>query len=301
MAAGRLRMGIYPGCSKEDGGLNRGAWTAQEDMILREYINTHGCIGCWRSLSTKAGLKRNGKSCRLRWLNYLRPDIKRGNISSDEEELIIRLHRLLGNRWSLIAGRLPGRTDNEIKNYWNTHLSKKLSVMIKFDSRRRSPPSADGDHGIVKCKAIRAATMSMVNNCSHEINSLEASSTVAKMGSSKSSWQLILEDSEPIMPFPLAINTQEIRSMETVHDSACSGFPTTLDLPDFPFSEQFAGKHADINAYSDIFSVSSGDFDLLSSPFDSPIDMRAGGFWTGSLPAQTEEIHELFWRNDRDG
>lgn len=59
-------------------------------------------------------------------MNYLRPDIKRGNISPDEDDLIIRLHSLLGNRWSLIAGRLPGRTDNEIKNYWNTHLSKRL-------------------------------------------------------------------------------------------------------------------------------------------------------------------------------
>jgi myb proto-oncogene protein len=75
-----------------------------------------------------AGLKRCGKSCRLRWLNYLRPDIKRGNISHDEEELIIRLHKLLGNRWSLIAGRLPGRTDNEIKNYWNTTLRKKAKA-----------------------------------------------------------------------------------------------------------------------------------------------------------------------------
>lgn len=59
-------------------------------------------------------------------MNYLRPDIKRGNISTDEDDLIIRLHSLLGNRWSLIAGRLPGRTDNEIKNYWNSHLSKRL-------------------------------------------------------------------------------------------------------------------------------------------------------------------------------
>lgn len=72
------------------------------------------------------GLLRCGKSCRLRWLNYLRPDIRRGNITPDEDDLIIRLHSLLGNRWSLIAGRLPGRTDNEIKNYWNCHLSKRL-------------------------------------------------------------------------------------------------------------------------------------------------------------------------------
>ncbi|KAK8660819.1 hypothetical protein V6N13_051727 [Hibiscus sabdariffa] len=107
-------MGRSPCSSKEE--LNKGAWTALEDKLLTSYIQAHG-EGKWRNLPKRAGLKRCGKSCRLRWLNYLRPDIKRGNISHDEEELIIRLHTLLGNRWSLIAGRLPGRTDNEIKNY----------------------------------------------------------------------------------------------------------------------------------------------------------------------------------------
>lgn len=116
-------MGRAPCCSKV--GLHRGPWTPREDTLLVKYIQTHG-EGHWRSLPKKAGLLRCGKSCRLRWMNYLRPDIKRGNISPDEDDLIIRLHSLLGNRWSLIAGRLPGRTDNEIKNYWNTHLSKKL-------------------------------------------------------------------------------------------------------------------------------------------------------------------------------
>nr|A0A4D6Q411.1 RecName: Full=Transcription factor MYB1; AltName: Full=Myb-related protein 1; Short=CcMYB1 [Crocosmia x crocosmiiflora]QCF41220.1 transcription factor [Crocosmia x crocosmiiflora] len=116
-------MGRKPCCSKE--GMNRGAWASMEDKILVTYIKTHG-EGKWRSLPKRAGLKRCGKSCRLRWLNYLRPGIKRGNISEDEEDLIIRLHNLLGNRWSLIAGRLPGRTDNEIKNYWNTNLGRRV-------------------------------------------------------------------------------------------------------------------------------------------------------------------------------
>ncbi|CAK9137226.1 unnamed protein product [Ilex paraguariensis] len=116
-------MGRAPCCSKV--GLHRGPWTTREDSLLTKYIQAHG-EGHWRSLPKKAGLLRCGKSCRLRWMNYLRPDIKRGNITPDEDDLIIRLHRLLGNRWSLIAGRLPGRTDNEIKNYWNTHLSRKL-------------------------------------------------------------------------------------------------------------------------------------------------------------------------------
>ncbi|XP_074578750.1 transcription factor MYB114-like [Curcuma longa] len=108
-------------------GFNRGSWTAAEDKILLDYVAAHG-VGKWGKVPKASGLNRCPRSCRLRWLNYLRPDIKRGNISDDEEDLIIRLHNLLGNRWSLIAGRLPGRTDNEIKNYWNTVLKKKLTV-----------------------------------------------------------------------------------------------------------------------------------------------------------------------------
>ncbi|XP_021670139.2 transcription factor MYB1-like [Hevea brasiliensis] len=119
-------MGRSPGCSKE--GFNRGAWTALEDKMLMDYVAMRG-EGKWSSVARNTGLKRCGKSCRLRWLNYLRPGIKRGNFSDDEEELIIRLHKLLGNRWSLIAGRIPGRTDNEIKNYWNTNLAKKAQEL----------------------------------------------------------------------------------------------------------------------------------------------------------------------------
>ncbi|GLT36689.1 hypothetical protein SLA2020_110520 [Shorea laevis] len=126
-----------PCCSKV--GIKRGPWTPAEDELLANYINREG-EGRWRTLPKGAGLRRCGKSCRLRWMNYLRPSIKRGRIAPDEEDLILRLHRLLGNRWSLIAGRIPGRTDNEIKNYWNTHLSKKL-ISQGIDPRTHKPLS----------------------------------------------------------------------------------------------------------------------------------------------------------------
>ncbi|GMP47828.1 hypothetical protein CsSME_00015401 [Camellia sinensis var. sinensis] len=118
-------MGRSPCCEKAH--TNKGAWTKEEDQRLINYIRSHG-EGCWRSLPKSAGLLRCGKSCRLRWINYLRPDLKRGNFTEQEDELIIKLHSMLGNKWSLIAGRLPGRTDNEIKNYWNTHIKRKLIV-----------------------------------------------------------------------------------------------------------------------------------------------------------------------------
>ncbi|GMJ13033.1 MYB-like 102, A. THALIANA MYB 4 [Hibiscus trionum] len=116
-------MGRTPCCDKN--GLKKGPWTPEEDLKLTNYIQIHGA-GNWRTLPKNAGLQRCGKSCRLRWTNYLRPDIKRGRFSFEEEETIIQLHSILGNKWSAIAGRLPGRTDNEIKNYWNTHIRKRL-------------------------------------------------------------------------------------------------------------------------------------------------------------------------------
>ncbi|MCL7043761.1 hypothetical protein MKW94_011219 [Papaver nudicaule] len=108
--------------------LKKGPWTPEEDQKLTDYVNKNGHRS-WRALPKLAGLNRCGKSCRLRWSNYLRPDIKRGKFSEEEEQLIINLHSVLGNKWSQISTHLPGRTDNEIKNYWNTHLKKKLLQM----------------------------------------------------------------------------------------------------------------------------------------------------------------------------
>uniref|UniRef100_A0A6M2ECB1 MYB family protein n=1 Tax=Populus davidiana TaxID=266767 RepID=A0A6M2ECB1_9ROSI len=108
---------------EDDAELRRGPWTLEEDTLLVHYIARHG-EGRWNLLAKRAGLRRTGKSCRLRWLNYLKPDVKRGNLTPQEQLLILDLHSKWGNRWSKIAQHLPGRTDNEIKNYWRTRVQK---------------------------------------------------------------------------------------------------------------------------------------------------------------------------------
>ncbi|KAL9297215.1 hypothetical protein ACSQ67_023111 [Phaseolus vulgaris] len=153
-------------------GVRKGAWSQTEDDLLRECVQLYG-EGKWHLVPGRAGfihlflyiilflffislynnldilkrLNRCRKSCRLRWLNYLKPNIKRGDFSEDEIDLMIRLHKLLGNRWSLIAGRLPGRTSNDVKNYWNTNMRRKVHSHNKDDENNNNNNVKESETG----------------------------------------------------------------------------------------------------------------------------------------------------------
>ncbi|XP_057746219.1 transcription factor MYB97-like [Arachis stenosperma] len=129
----RGSMEAGDGCCGDSGGataageevaLKKGPWTAAEDAILVDYVTKHG-EGNWNAVQRNTKLARCGKSCRLRWANHLRPNLKKGAFSPEEEKLIIELHAQFGNKWARMAALLPGRTDNEIKNYWNTRVKRR--------------------------------------------------------------------------------------------------------------------------------------------------------------------------------
>ncbi|KAL4363397.1 hypothetical protein GQ457_04G027200 [Hibiscus cannabinus] len=175
-------------------GLKKGPWTPEEDLILINYIHLHG-HGNWRALPKQAGLLRCGKSCRLRWTNYLRPDIKRGNFTKEEEDTIINLHETLGNKWSAIAARLPGRTDNEIKNVWHTHLKKRLKhnhgssrqqlLDSSKDLKKQQPPVTADSPQHSSSEASTLTTSDNNSNIGSTMNTTETNEDVVSVSVSE--------------------------------------------------------------------------------------------------------------------
>ncbi|CAK9138099.1 unnamed protein product [Ilex paraguariensis] len=175
-------MGRPPCCDKI--GVKKGPWTPEEDITLVSYIQEHG-PGNWRVVPTNTGLLRCSKSCRLRWTNYLRPGIRRGNFTDHEEKMIIHLQALLGNRWAAIASYLPQRTDNDIKNYWNTHLKKKLKKLQGHEHDKQHNQDGHSDSKGQWERRLQT-DIHMAKQALREALSLEKSSNFAESKPSKS-------------------------------------------------------------------------------------------------------------------
>ncbi|KAE8724046.1 Transcription factor MYB32 [Hibiscus syriacus] len=216
--------------------LRKGLWSPEEDEKLIKYMLTNG-QGCWSDIAKSAGLQRCGKSCRLRWINYLRPDLKRGAFSPQEEDLIVHLHSILGNRWSQIAARLPGRTDNEIKNFWNSTLKKRLK---NNSSKTSSPNNSDSSDprdvaggGIFPLQEHHAMTFCM--------DPISSSSTIS-------------------MPLPMVTNNQfdpfPLLDINNRYDLTC--VPGLLDVPTC-LTQGFYGDHGIVEPGKIGFE---GDFSL---------------------------------------
>ncbi|XP_068336259.1 transcription factor MYB1-like [Pyrus communis] len=178
--------------------MRKGAWTREEDDLLRQRIEILG-EGKWHQVPHKAGLNRCRKSCRLRWLNYLKPNIKRGDFTEDEVDLIVRLHKLLGNRWSLIAGRLPGRTSNDVKNYWNTRLridSRVKTMKNKFQETRKTVVIRPQPQKFIQSSYYLNSKEPILDHIQSAEDLSTPSQTLSSTKNGNDWWETLLEDED---------------------------------------------------------------------------------------------------------
>ncbi|XP_062198242.1 myb-related protein MYBAS1-like isoform X2 [Phragmites australis] len=194
--------------------MRKGAWTEQEDLQLVCTVRLFGDRR-WDFIAQVSGLNRTGKSCRLRWVNYLHPGLKHGCMSPHEERLIIELHAQWGNRWSRIARRLPGRTDNEIKNYWRTHMRKKAQER----KMSMSPSYSSSSLTYQSCLLDTAPIIGMGSGDTHNGSSC--------ITSALESTQNVM-DGYPMDQIWREIEAPALLAIDEAKEKACSSLPCPL-------------------------------------------------------------------------
>ncbi|XP_076926433.1 transcription factor MYB36-like [Bidens hawaiensis] len=302
-------MGKAPCCDKAN--VKKGPWSPEEDAKLKDYIEKYGTGGNWIALPQKIGIKRCGKSCRLRWLNYLRPNIKHGGFSEEEDNIICSLYISIGSRWSIIAAQLPGRTDNDIKNYWNTRLKKKLLGRRKQSHASRIPgstqdPKSGNGMETLSNSAIERLQLHMqlqsLENPNMSMWPCKLNPTQEKM---MQSLQLLNESSNPLMMhhvFP--DSTQKVHLYGPCNNNHQQMYP----LPNNMLVNQVDGSMNGINVGSSTrvpetenIKHSSVDFQQYYLAFQAEIDQFLSNKGANSESINQVQANELDIFKDMDG
>ncbi|XP_022761289.1 transcription factor MYB108-like [Durio zibethinus] len=269
--------------------LRRGPWTVEEDFKLINYIATHG-EGRWNSLARCAGLKRTGKSCRLRWLNYLRPDVRRGNITLEEQLLILELHSRWGNRWSKIAQHLPGRTDNEIKNYWRTRVQKHAK-QLKCDVNSKQFKDTMRYLWMPRLvERIQAAAAATVNSTT--TTTTTSASTTANVGTG----QMVLTHGVISNDFGGVAQVTPSYTPENSSTAASSDSFGTQVSPVSDLTDYYSTIQVNNNPNPDYFQASQVGYSDHSSSLISP----SGNYYNLGIDFQSMDQQNNLWLDGVD-
>ncbi|XP_042961059.1 transcription repressor MYB4-like isoform X1 [Carya illinoinensis] len=268
-------------CSKHK--VKRRLWSPEEDEKLIRCLATHG-HGSWSSVPKLAGLHRCARSCRSRWLNYLRPDLKRGSFTSEEEQIIIDVHRIVGNKWAQIAKHLPSRTDNEVKNFWNSYIKKRF---ISQGLDRNT-------HNII-CSDHQKASRKVACNISHthqqpiSVLSLNSQTTDASMEMIKNSSVKVPNFQFPF-PQTLDITTTDDQTPNvvwTVKGQSSSDFTS------------FFSHGSSLGSTANIISSSSSSSSSLNQDGFGIINPCGEATLKSSEAPRSEGDQRQYWRYDQ--
>ncbi|CAH8364040.1 unnamed protein product [Eruca vesicaria subsp. sativa] len=306
-------MGRAPCCDKAN--VKKGPWSPEEDAKLKDYIENSGTGGNWIALPQKIGLKRCGKSCRLRWLNYLRPNIKHGGFSEEEDNIICNLYVTIGSRWSIIAAQLPGRTDNDIKNYWNTRLKKKLlnkqrkefqearmkQEMVMMKRQQQGQGQSNGSTDLYMNNMFGSSPWPLLHQLPPPPDHYQVPLVMMEPTSSNY-YQMTPScnlEQKPLITLKNIVKTEEENpDHHHLEDSITNPF-------DFSFSQLLLDPNYYVESGG---GGGEGEFAIMSSTTNSPLPNKSADHhqhqqqeilqWFGSCDFQTEAIHDAFLNNN---
>ncbi|CAF1716929.1 hypothetical protein Bca4012_041538 [Brassica carinata] len=304
-------MGRAPCCDKAN--VKKGPWSPEEDAKLKDYIENSGTGGNWIALPQKIGLRRCGKSCRLRWLNYLRPNIKHGGFSEEEDTIICNLYVTIGSRWSIIAAQLPGRTDNDIKNYWNTRLKKKLlnkqrtefqearmkQEMVMMKRQQQGHDHINGSTDLYLKNMFGSSPWPLLQQLPHhQVPLVMMEPTSCNYYQTSPSCNL---EQKPLITFNNMVKIEE-EPEKTNPDH-----PQHQNSITNPFDVSVSQLLLDPDYYLGSGGGGEGDFAIMSSSTNSPLPNTSGDQnehqqqeilqWFGSSNLQTEASSDMFLNN----